>query len=54
MFSSKYKLKLIIINSNENLKLIDSNPQLNPVESFRTHCSSNSYVSCYLSLKIVP
>ena len=32
-----YKTKFIIINSCENFKLIGLIPQLNPVESFRTH-----------------
>ena len=39
------KLKFIVINAYEHLKLIDSNHHLNPVKSFRTHCSSYSYVS---------
>ena len=41
-----YKLKFIIINSYDNFKLIEFSPQLNPVESLITHCSSDPSVSC--------
>ena len=34
-----YNLKFIILNSYEHFKLIEFNPQLNLVESFRTHFS---------------
>ena len=40
-----YKLKFIIINSYEHFKFIELNPQLNIVESFITHCSSDSSMS---------
>ena len=42
---NNYKLKLIIINSYEHFKPIELNPQLNPENSFRTHCHSKSSVS---------
>ena len=41
-----YKLKFIILNSYKNVKLIDLNTQLNPVESFRADCSSDFSLSC--------
>ena len=40
-----YKLKFIILNSYEHLKLIEFSPKINQVKSFRTDCSSDFYVS---------
>ena len=47
-FFHRSKLKFIIIKSYEYFKLVQSNPQLNPVELFRTHCYSYYYVSYHL------
>ena len=43
------KLKLIILNSYEHFKIIESNPQLNLVNSFRNMFSSDSYLYYHLS-----
>ena len=50
-FLHSYKLKFIILNSYEYLKLVELSPQLNSVESFRAHFSSNSSISFHPSLK---
>ena len=47
------KLKFIIPNLYEHFKVIDLNSQLNSFESFITHYSLDSYVSCHPSLKSV-
>ena len=49
ILSTVFNVILIIINSYEHFKLIESNTQLNPFESFRTHCSSDSYVSYHIT-----
>ena len=47
MFFHNYVLKFIILNSYEKLKIIEFNPKLNTVESFRTHFYSDSSVSFF-------
>ena len=49
LFLHRSKLKFIILNSYKNFKLIHSNHKLNPVHSFRTHCSSDSSISYKLT-----
>ena len=49
------KLKYVVLNSYENFKLTESTTQINPVESFRTHRSSESSGYCHiLTITFIP
>ena len=48
----RYRIRFVVINSYEHSKLIESSPPLNPFESFITHCSSDSSVSCLFLLQM--
>ena len=49
-YRTVFNVLFIILNSNKYFKIIDSNPQLNIVESFRTLCSLDSSVSYHIQI----